>query len=77
VAVVPIGWTYDASARRLELQWHPARDVVAPTVIVVPARLAPAGVTVDCACTVEIAGDEVHLTDATGDPATAVVQVRM
>lgn len=72
IAGDPIGWSYDAASRVLEVRWHPDPHATAPTVIIAPARVYPQGVTVDCGgCSVERDGDEVHLGRLTGDPAVA------
>jgi endoglycosylceramidase len=77
VAGAPVGWSFDPASRRFELRWHADRAVVAPTVIIAPARVYPDGVSVDCGgCAVEIAGDEIHLTRVPGDPATAMIAPR-
>ncbi len=74
IAGDPIGWSYDAASKSLQVSWHPDRASKAPTVIIAPARVYPNGVNVDCGgCTVDMQGDEVHLTNVAGDPATATI----
>jgi endoglycosylceramidase len=60
-------WSYDPSARTLDVSWTPDASITAPTVIMAPARVYPDGVTVECGgCTVETAGNEVRLTGGDG-----------
>ncbi len=74
IAGTPIGWTYDAASRVLEVQWHADAKIQAPTVILAPARIYPAWVSVDCGgCSVDLVGNEIHLGRVTGDPAIAKI----
>jgi hypothetical protein len=60
------------------ISWEPDASVDAPTEIVVPARLFPAGVTVDCGgCTVEDAPGLVRLrTSPPGNPVVVTLRAR-
>jgi len=67
IAGTPTSWSFDPDRRVLELAWTADPRIIAPTIVIVPARVYPEGVVVDCDCTVERVGDEVHLTRATGE----------
>lgn len=70
IAGTPHGWSFDPDRRVLELAWTADPAIAEPTVVIVPARVYPGGVTVECAgCSgsIEQLGDEVHLTAASGE----------
>ncbi len=71
IAGEPRAWSYDAASRTLVVTWKPAGT--APTVLLAPARVYPQGVHVACDCTVELVGDEVHLTATGSADVTATV----
>ncbi|MBS1122267.1 MAG: glycoside hydrolase family 5 protein [Deltaproteobacteria bacterium] len=74
VAGDPISWDYDDASRALHVSWRPDPAVTAPTVIVVPARVYPTGVTVDCGgCEALQVDGELRLSAPPGDPATITV----
>jgi endoglycosylceramidase len=74
VAGTPINWSFDPLTRAFELRWHPDAGILAPTVILIPARVYPAGASVECGgCTVRVIGNELQLTGVTADPALARV----
>lgn len=65
IAGTPRGWSFDPDSRVLELRWTADSRITAPTIVIVPARVYPQGVVVDCdGCEVDRADDEVHLTAA-------------
>jgi endoglycosylceramidase len=77
IAGLPLAWSYDEAARALTVSWKPEPAIVAPTVIAVPARVYPTGVTVDCGgCTVEEHDGEVWLGAIAGPEQTAVISPR-
>jgi endoglycosylceramidase len=62
IAGDPVDWRHDETSGALTLRWRPDRAIALPTEIVVPARLAPAGVAIDCdGCAWSIAGDLVRI----------------
>jgi endoglycosylceramidase len=72
VAGTPIDYSYDATTATFQLSYHPSGS--APTVIMVPPRLYPAGATIDCGgCDAEVVGSEVSLSHVTGDPAVITI----
>jgi endoglycosylceramidase len=67
VAGTLTSWSYDPAARTLDVVMKGDASVKAPTVIIAPARVYPAGANVDCGgCTVEAVGNELRLTGASG-----------
>jgi endoglycosylceramidase len=77
VAGTPIGWTYDPATRAFELTWHPDAGITAPTVVLAPTRLYPAGANVECGgCSVEFAGNEIRLGAVAADPARVSISPR-
>jgi hypothetical protein len=63
IAGDPVRWTHDEAAGTLTVVYRPDPRIAAPTEVVVPARLAPGGVTVGCdGCTSVVAGDVVRVT---------------
>jgi endoglycosylceramidase len=66
IAGNPTGWSFDPDSRVFELSWTADPRITAPTIVIAPARVYPEGIVVDCDCSVERVGDEVHLTRATG-----------
>lgn len=68
IAGKPHGWSYDPDTRVLEVAWLADPVITAPTIVIAPARIYPEGVTVECGgCTVEVLGDELHLTGVAGE----------
>lgn len=62
VAGAPIAYRFDEGTRVFSLEYEPDDDISAPTEIVVPTRVYPAGVEVDCGgCSFESAGGRVRL----------------
>ena len=59
IAGDPIAWDYDEAARTLAVTYTSDGSVTAPTVLVAPARIYPAGVEVTCdGCSAVVHGDE-------------------
>jgi endoglycosylceramidase len=73
-----LSYGFDPSMHIATISWEPDASVDAPTEIVVPARLFPAGVTVDCGgCTVEDAPGLVRLrTSPPGNPVVVTLRAR-
>jgi endoglycosylceramidase len=73
-----LSYGFDPSMHTATISWEPDASVDAPTEIVVPARLFPAGVTVDCGgCTVEDAPGLVRLrTSPPGNPVVVTLRAR-
>jgi len=70
-----LSYAFDASTRTATVRWEADASVDAPTEIVVPARVYPSGVVVDCGgCTVEEAPGLVRLRAV---PATSPVTVTL
>lgn len=77
IAGEPIAWSYDDATRALTLSWKPDAAITAPTIVAVPAKVYPNGVSVACGgCTVEEAPGEVRLGATTGAEQTAVITAR-
>jgi endoglycosylceramidase len=55
----PVAWAFDPATKELSVQLRPDASIAAPTVIRVPARVYPNGVTVACGGCVVTAGDGV------------------
>ncbi len=76
IAGEPVEWDYDEVARTLSVTWRPEPGIQAPTVIVVPARVYPAGVTVTCdGCTAVESAGELHVISA-AESATVTIAPR-
>jgi endoglycosylceramidase len=73
-----LSYGFDPNLHSATITWEPDPTVEAPTEIVVPARVFPNGVTVDCGgCTVEEAPGLVRLrTSPPGDPAVVTLHGR-
>lgn len=73
VAGDPLSFEYDESSRTFTLSYRPSARVVAPTEIVLPRRVYPAGYRVACGgCTIERSVDLVRITHP---PASGVARV--
>jgi len=73
IAGQPLTWEYDDVTRTLVVTYQSDGSIKAPTVLVAPARVYPAGVEVTCeGCSAVVHGDEVHVTSAA---ATATVTI--
>ena len=73
-----LSYGFDPNMHTATIRWEPDASVEAPTEIVVPARLFPAGAAVDCGgCTVEEAPGIVRLrTSPPGSPAVVTIRPR-
>lgn len=77
IAGTPTTWDYDAPVRSLTVTWKPDRAVTAPTVIVVPTRVYPNGVTVDCGdCTYAVEDGEVRIDPIAASTASVTITPR-
>jgi endoglycosylceramidase len=79
IAGDPVDWAFDDATGALTARWRPAADARGPTELIMPARRAPAGVTVACdGCAYAEAGDVVAITTppATDADGVATVTVR-
>ena len=62
IAGTPLSWSYDEITRTLAVSWTPDAEITAPTVIVTPVRVYPAGVDVACdGCTVTHGDGEIAI----------------
>ena len=75
VAGDPVSWSYDAPSATFALTYHPDPASTAPTTLVIPARLYPAGFGYDCGgCAASVsAGGLVISAPGRGDPAVVTV----
>ena len=71
IAGEPLAWSYDETARALEVTWKPDGGVTAPTLIVTPARVYPNGVDVATDGTAELRAGEVAITGGSKAKITA------
>ena len=73
-----LSYAFDAGTRTASIRWETDTSIVAPSEIVVPARVYPGGVVVDCGgCTVEEAPGVVRLRSAPpGSPAIVTIRPR-
>ena len=72
VAGTPIDWSFDAATATFQFSYRPSGS--APTVIMVPPRLYPGGMTIECGgCDSELNGTELSLSHVTGDPAVITI----
>jgi endoglycosylceramidase len=73
-----LSYGYDPNMHTATIRWEPDDTVVAPTELIVPLRLFPQGVSVDCGgCKVESAPGRVRLLSAPpGNPAVVTLRAR-
>ncbi|MGH7293638.1 MAG: cellulase family glycosylhydrolase [Polyangiaceae bacterium] len=70
VAGTPVSWSFDAPTATFTTTYHPDRTIAGPSVIVVPARVYPAGYSIACGgCSARVDCDTVVIDDpGPGDP---------
>jgi endoglycosylceramidase len=77
IAGDPEPWSYDPATRALTVRWRGDAAIAAPTEIVWPARLAPAGVAVACdGCASTVDGDVVSISGTGGGDVTVTLTPR-